>query len=147
MPITYLTPHFSLEEFTHSDIAMVKGIDNSLPVELLPNAKFTLLGAERSRSCLLGLGMEILSGYRCSEVNTLAGGQKNSQHMQAEAIDFICPRFGKPFDVARRLSVNIRVLGIDQLILEHRWVHLSFNLSPRYEILTFKNGVYISGLV
>ncbi len=126
---------------------MIHGIDNKLPVELIPNAKFTLLGAERARSCLLGLGMELLSGYRCPEINKMAGGQEHSQHMQAEAIDFICPRFGKPFEIARRLSMNIRVLGIDQLILEKTWVHLSFNLTPRFDVFTIRNGIIINGLV
>ncbi len=144
--ITRLTPNFTLQEFVHSDTAMIKGIENDLPDELLENAKFTCLGGERIRACLLGLAMELISGYRCADLNKAVNGSERSQHMEALALDFICPRFGQPGDVARRLSANIRVLGIDQLILEKTWVHASFSWSPRYETLTIRNGVTVKGI-
>jgi len=145
--LTQLTPNFTLEEMTHSDEAMTLKIENVCPPELLQAMRFTALGMERIRAALLGLGVEVLSGYRSYALNLAVKGSVNSQHMKGEACDFICPRFGQPFDVARRLSSNCRVLGIDQLILEKTWVHVSFSWDPRHEVLTIKNGITIKGLV
>lgn len=79
--------------------------------------------------------MIITSGYRCQELNELVKGSKTSQHMQGEAFDFISPDYGDPKAIFEDLFKYRFILGIDQLILEPSWVHVSFTLNPRYEFL------------
>lgn len=128
------TAHFSLDEFTRSQKAQELGIDNLLPDGLIFNAGFTLAGAERIRACL-NVPVDLSSGYRCPALNKAVGGSEHSQHMEALAIDFKAPRFGDPQKIVLTLSKVRHLLGIDQLILEADWVHASFSLTPRYEVL------------
>jgi zinc D-Ala-D-Ala carboxypeptidase len=123
--------HFTLDEFTRSEMATRRGIDNSLPSALLTAAKITLAGAERVRAALGGHPVILSSGYRCDLLNGLVGGEKDSQHLRAEAIDFKCPTFGDPKRIVEALDPMIEIIGIDQLILEGTWVHASFTLNPR----------------
>lgn len=123
-----MTEHFTLAEFTRSQLAARHGIDNSLPSVLLEAAEATLEMAERVR-WWLGHPVLITSGYRSLEVNRLLGSKDTSDHTQALAIDFVCPSYGTPLKVAHRLLAGIeqnRVLGVGQLIHEFgSWVHIS----------------------
>ncbi len=128
--------HFTFEEFTRSRIAQERGISNDLPSGLTTSARWTLAGMERIRCALGGYPIPLNSGYRCPEVNALAGGVENSQHPKAEAVDFICPAFGSPEKIVAHLETLMGVLGIDQLILEKGWVHVSFTPEPRYQLIS-----------
>ncbi len=141
-----MSVHFSDTEFFRSDVAMAKGIDNNPPFHLRQAALFTLAGLERIRS-MLGSPIQITSGYRCEQLNRLVGGSASSQHMRCEAVDFICPIFGTPRDICLILSKSMGVLGIDQLIMEGTWVHVSFTHLPRLEVLTKVGSQYHSGIV
>lgn len=143
MPVT---EHFTLKELCKSENAVRLGLANVPLDSSLANLHFTAAGMERVRA-LLNFPIKILSGYRSPAVNEAAGGSKNSQHMKGEAVDFVCPAFGTPLDVCRALEPNMKVLGIDQLIYEGGWVHASFTLKPRYEVLTKKSGAYVPGIV
>jgi len=125
--------HFTDEEFLRSVTAQDRKIDNSLPEYLRKDLYITMAGADRIRA-LLGYPMVILSGYRCKKLNDIVGGSPSSQHMIAQAFDFVCPKFGTPEEIVHELTVNgmMEILGIDQLILEPGWVHVSFTLTPRH---------------
>lgn len=116
-----------------SRIAQERRIDNCLPLTLDKNLSFTLAGLERIRAAL-GYPMTITSGYRCPELNAAVRGAPDSQHMSAEAADFVCPGFGSPSEIVEKLTPLRFILGIDQLILEE-WVHVSFTLEPRYQVI------------
>lgn len=129
-----MTKHFSLDEFTVSKTAEQRGIDNSLPQELIPQAEATLLMLEDIRAYLSELAGKdipifISSGYRSPAVNAAVGGSKNSDHLKAKAIDFRAPDFGTPFEIAKALESQVNLLGIGQLINEYPdgngWVHVS----------------------
>lgn len=129
-----MTKHFSLDEFTVSKTAEQRGIDNSLPQELIPQAEATLSMLEDIRSYLSDLAgkdipIYIQSGYRSPEVNAAVGGARNSDHLKAKAIDFRAPDFGTPFEIAKALEQQVNFLGIGQLINEYPdgngWVHVS----------------------
>lgn len=139
-----ITEHFTLEEFERSDLAKGKGINNALPNRLFEAACFTLAGMERIRA-VLRQPIKITSGYRCAELNAEVRGVMDSQHTKAQACDFVCPTYGTPGDVFARLSGYVKMLGIDQVILEGTWVHVSFTLNPRYEVLT-KTGHGYKGI-
>jgi hypothetical protein len=84
--------------------------------------------------------MLISSGYRSPALNVEVGGSKTSQHMLGQAADFVSPSYGDPEQIVKGLSRLIYLLGIDQLILEESWVHVSFTLTPRYQVLRAVGG-------
>lgn len=146
--MTKLTDHFTLEELTHSDTAIRRGIDNMPPPAIL---KVLTLSAEKMElaRALLGHPITVNSGFRAPLVNKLIGGAKNSGHMSGYAIDFTCPGFGTPKDIVKFLATQPTFV-FDQLIQEGTWVHVSFAPASRREILTAHFGksgtTYTKGL-
>lgn len=132
-----LTPHFSLEEFTASDQAVRHGIDNTLPAQYANNALLTAQMMERIRSFLSEragheVPITVTSGYRCPELNTVAGGSERSDHMRMMAVDFRAPGFGTPRDICKALAPAVIELQIGQLILEYgSWVHVSIAMADK----------------
>ncbi|MCC2673280.1 MAG: peptidase family protein [Ramlibacter sp.] len=126
-----LTPHFTVAEFTNSYQAERRGIDNSLPATLLPQAQRTCELLERIRgrlSQLAGGSVPVLlsSGYRCLDLNRAIGSNDTSDHVWAAAADFKAPAFGSAYEVAQALAPLVDELEIGQLIHEFgAWVHVS----------------------
>ena len=122
--MTRLTPHFTLEEFTFSQTAARKGIDNTPHEGILDNLCILANGMEDVRN-LLNAPIHVSSGYRCPELNDLLGSKRTSQHTQGLACDFTSNAYGSPQIIfADIISSDI---FYDQLILEFdRWIHISF---------------------
>ena len=134
-----LTPHFSLEEFTDSQTAARRGIDN-MPSKESQERKNLLRTAnvlEEVRA-ILGHPVLVSSGYRNQWLNSAVGGSKTSAHVHGLAVDFTCPGFGSPKAICKKLEPHMKDLGIDQLIHEYNtWVHLGLRaLAPRHQCLT-----------
>lgn len=138
----FLSQNFSLKEFVQSWTALEKNIDNTPTPEIKEQLKFTAHGLERIRA-VLNKRITLDSGYRCIALNNAVGGSKNSQHMQGKAVDFKCPAFGSPLEIVTHLIPFVKILGIDQMIMEVNWVHVSFDFYPRYQVLKFENGKYL----
>ncbi len=63
------------------------------------------------------------------------GGSKTSAHRTGHAVDFICPSFGTPAQVAAFLAKNLK--DFDQIIEEFdQWVHIGFGPGKRKQLLT-----------
>lgn len=144
-----LSPHFSLAEATESQTAARLGIDNT-PREIDMYAlRNTASRLEQVRG-ILGTPLLISSWYRCPELNKAIGSKPTSQHVKGEAVDFISPQFGDPVAICKKLKDFLVPLHIDQLILEHTWVHISFAISsgkPRNQVLSLlANKSYAVGL-
>ncbi len=78
-------------------------------------------------------------------MNAAVGGAENSAHMTGHACDFICPGFGTPLEVCRKLQAS--GIRFDQVIQEGTWTHISFAPTMRGQILTkAANGGYTTGL-
>jgi len=129
-----LSPHFSLEELTHSNTAARLNIDNTPTVEIIDNLTFLAKELENVRT-LLSHPMLINSGFRCHALNDHLGSNRTSKHTQGLACDFICPSFGNPRDICDTLIAA--GLDYDQIILEFdRWVHIAFTEdNPRQQAL------------
>jgi uncharacterized protein YcbK (DUF882 family) len=126
-----MTPHFSLEEFTASDMAARLGIDNTLPDELRENAHRTLEMLERIRFHI-GAPITITSGYRCKALNRAIGSSDTSDHIQGFAVDFKAPKAGVPHQIATSLAPVISIIGIGQLALEFQsWIHVSTRIPDK----------------
>jgi hypothetical protein len=145
--MTLLTPHFTLEEFTLSQTAARKGINNAVPPQEYKNLKRCAETMETVRALLGDLPILISSGYRSPKVNAAVGGSKNSAHMSGLAVDFSCPAFGTPLAICEALAPHMERLGIDQLIHEYdTWVHLGLSTGvPRHMALTIDtNGTRVT---
>jgi zinc D-Ala-D-Ala carboxypeptidase len=102
------------------------------------------------RAALGNKAIHINSWYRCPELNEVVGGVAHSQHVIGEAVDFVCPDFGAPVSICRKLIELKDLIRYDQLIMEGTWVHISFAIStgkPRNQVLSLlRNGSYAQGL-
>lgn len=132
-----LSPHFTLEELTASETADRQGIDNQpTDVKVKNHLKFLAKNLEDVRECL-GSPIHINSAYRSLVVNALLGSKPKSAHVKGLAADFVCPEFGTPKEIVKRLSSSN--VAYDQLILEFdRWVHIGFaeeGYIPRKQVL------------
>ena len=148
--MTQLTEHFTIEELTRSEKAASLGIDNTPSAEVVNELQATALMMERVRE-ILGGPIVISSGYRSLALNRAVGSKDTSAHVAGRAVDFTCPSFGTPLEVAQRLSTRQALLGFDQLIHEfRRWVHIgraAENHTPRGELLTIDTRGTQAGLV
>lgn len=137
-----LSEHLSIAEFSRSDTAKRKGIDNTPKGEHLEAAK---LLAEKIFEPIRMYFFEpiyISSGYRSAELNKAIGGAATSQHSKGEAIDIdMDGRLGPSnTEIFEYIKDN---LDFDQLIWEFGtdakpdWVHVSYkkNGPQRGEIL------------
>lgn len=149
---TYLSEHFTLEEATASQEAARKGIDNSHPTpSTVTTASKTAVKMEKVRLVLGGKPISVSSWIRCLDLNRALGSKDSSQHVKGEAVDFTCPTYGTPLEVCKKLMGEITLVGFDQLILEHTWVHISWNSTPgsvqRGQVLSLlSTGGYANGL-
>lgn len=135
-----LSKHFTLQELTASQVAGRLGLDNTPSKEII-NALTILAGKLEEVREVLGVPMVISSGYRSPDINRIVRGAKNSMHLQGYAADFIAPKYGDPYAVAKRIEQSGVV--VDQVIHEFgQWVHLSFTgkSDDRREFLTICNS-------
>jgi len=120
-----LSKNFTLHEFTKSDTATQKGIDNSAPTRVIDN--LTILAQKvlqplREWVCSLII---VNSGYRCAELNRAVGGAKNSQHLTGEAVDITAGSKERNRVLFEWIRDNCQ---FDQLIWERdgAWIHVSY---------------------
>ena len=132
-----ISEHFTLEEFVFSEAAARLGLDNAPDVERTANLKSLAAFMESIRSLLDDKPIIVHSAYRSPQLNAALGGVATSAHLQGLACDFICPAFGTPAEVARKI-LNSGLI-YDQLILEYGWVHVGLpqrGTAARNEALT-----------
>ena len=124
-----LSKNFTMAEFTKSQTAERKGIDNTPQGEHLEAAKALFEKVVQPVRDHFGPTV-INSGYRSPELNEAVGGSSRSQHCKGEAADIEVP--GTPnAELAEWIRDN---LEFDQLILEFYtpgipdsgWVHVSY---------------------
>lgn len=132
-----LTPNFKLEEFTFSQTAARKNIDNTPDAEALANLKLLAERMEDVRT-LLANPIHISSGYRCLDLNNVLGSKPTSAHVKGLACDFTSNRFGNPNDIV--FAIINSDIPYDKVIYEFgRWVHIAFckdGETPRKQALT-----------
>ena len=150
-----LSKNFTLKEFTKSQTAERRGIDNTPNDEHLKNAEFLFGNVVQKVRDNFG-PTTINSGYRGPELNEAVGGSKKSQHCHGQAADIEVPGVSN-YEVAKWITDNC---DFDQVILEFYtpgipdsgWVHVSYKQEGnRKSILTAmkENGktVYKVGLI
>lgn len=137
----WLTPHFSLEELTTTEL---RGLENRPPPEVVENLRRTALALEAVRTLLGDRPILVSSGYRSPDVNRRVGGAANSAHMSGQAVDFTCWSFGDPAEICRTIAGS--AIEYDQLIDELTWCHIGFGPRRRGQVLRRRGGRYLRGL-
>jgi len=136
-----LSKHFYLKEFTVSETADRRGVDNTPSDTVKKNLSRICDDILEPLREAIQTPIVITSGYRCKVLNTLVGGSKNSQHVKGEAVDFIIPGVSddEVFSKIKQLD-----LPYHQLINEYPssptggWIHVSITPEgekPRKQIL------------
>lgn len=136
-----LSPHFTLDELTHSDTAQREGIPNRPTESEIGSLRALCLAIlEPLRAAAEG-AIKVNSGYRGPKLNARIQGAAKSQHLTGEAADIQAPGI----TVMRLFKTIVRLgLPFDQVIYEarnatSRWVHVSHRASGnRHEIRVAK---------
>jgi hypothetical protein len=150
-----LSKNFVLREFTRSQTALRKGIENTPDSEQLVN--LTAL----ANVCLQPIrdthgSVSLNSGLRVLELNRAIGSGDGSDHIKGRAADIECGSLSN-YELAKWITEN---LTVNQVILEYPgadprdgWCHVSFanDGSNKNQVLTAvkEDGktVYKEGLV
>ncbi len=143
-----LSKNFKLNEFTASQTATRKGIDNTPAAPIIERLRMLANTLEQVRTLLGDNSIRISSGYRCLALNRAIESGDSSAHVQGYAVDFTCPGFGTPKEVANKIAQSD--IKYDQIIYEGTWIHLSVDPRNRRDVLTanFKGGkaTYTKGI-
>ena len=120
-----LTPHFSLEELTHTDHRTLDNTPNETERENLVRLAGLL---ELVKVALGGKPIMVNSAFRSKKVNDAVGSKDTSQHRIGCAADIRVPGV-TPDQVVK--AVIAAKLPFDQLIREFdRWTHISIPNDP-----------------
>lgn len=147
--MTQITTHFTWEEAATTEH---RDINNMIPIaqtDLMAAVNYTAHQMELIRYILNEKPITINSWYRCLELNRAIGSHDTSQHIKGQAVDFTCKDFGNPVEVCKAIIASL--IPFDQLILEHTWIHISFQSDPhvlsRRQVLSLlENKTYATGL-
>ena len=148
-----LSKHFKLEEFTKSQTAIRKGINNeagSGEIKNLTDLCYTVLEPVRAK---FDKPITVTSGFRSEELCEAIGSKKTSQHAKGQALDFEIAGVSN-LQIAVWIEANC---DFDQLILEYwkeedkdpnsGWVHCSYvEGSNRKQVLRYDGKKYENGL-
>ena len=120
-----MTPHFTLEELTHTDHRQYDNTPNDAELE---NLKRLAEFLEEVKTVLGGKPVMVNSAFRSKQVNDAVGSKDTSQHRIGCAVDFRVPKL-TPDKVVRTIIAS--GLPYDQIIREFdRWTHISIPNTP-----------------
>lgn len=122
-----LSPNFTLEELTVSEIAARKGLDNTPNATETANLVRVAELLEQVRA-LLGKPILINSAFRAKAVNDAVGSRDSSQHRLGCAADIRVPGLTPKQVVQACIDAKI---PFDQVIEEFdSWTHISVPNTP-----------------
>lgn len=132
--MTQLSPHFTLDELTHTDH---RELDNTPNDSEKNNLRRLAEFLEQVRDVLGGKPIMVNSAFRSKAVNDAVGSKDTSQHRLGCAADIRVPGM-TPDEVVK--AVIASKIGYDQVIREFdRWTHISVpnseDAAPRHQAL------------
>jgi zinc D-Ala-D-Ala carboxypeptidase len=122
-----LTKSFNLIEFTSSETASRRGINNTPNESVIANLKLLCEKVLQPLRDQYGKPINVTSGYRSVALNKAIGGSSNSQHTRGQAVDIQVPRQ----DYLTVFNL-LRAMETDQIIWEFgdavapQWLHISY---------------------
>ena len=123
-----LSPHFTLEELTRSEVAARNGWDNNPNQEEIANLQRLAYLLEKVKEAVGGKPVMINSGFRSKQVNDSVGSKDSSQHRIGCAADIRVPGMTPKQVVDACITASVL---FDQIILEFdAWTHISVSTDP-----------------
>ena len=120
-----MTPHFTLDELTHTDH---RELDNTPNESEIANIQRLAEFLEQVKEVLGGKPIMVNSAFRSKAVNDAVGSKDTSQHRIGCAADIRVPSM-TPDQVVRAIIAS--GIGYDQIIREFdRWTHVSIPNTP-----------------
>ena len=120
-----MTPHFTLDELTHTDH---RELDNTPNESEIANIQRLAEFLEQVKEVLGGKPIMVNSAFRSKAVNDAVGSKDTSQHRIGCAADIRVPSM-TPDQVVRAIIAS--GLPYDQVIREFdRWTHVSIPNTP-----------------
>jgi hypothetical protein len=122
-----LSNSFNLIEFTSSETASRRGIDNTPSIAVIENLRLLCENVLQPLRDKYGKSINITSGYRSPKLNKAIGGSSTSSHCFGQAADIQVDK--KDY---LRVWELLKELPTDQIIWEFgndsapNWIHLSF---------------------
>jgi hypothetical protein len=122
-----LSNSFNLIEFTSSETASRRGIDNTPSIAVIENLRLLCENVLQPLRDKYGKSINITSGYRSPKLNKAIGGSTTSQHCFGQAADIQVDKkdYLKVWEI-------LKTLPFDQIIFEFGtelapdWIHVSF---------------------
>jgi hypothetical protein len=122
-----LSNSFNLIEFTSSETASIRGIDNTPSIAVIENLRLLCENVLQPLRDKYGKSINITSGYRSPKLNKAIGGSSTSQHCYGQAADIQVDKkdYLKVWEI-------LKTLPFDQIIFEFGtesapdWIHVSF---------------------
>jgi hypothetical protein len=122
-----LSNSFNLIEFTSSETASRRGIDNTPSIAVIENLRLLCENVLQPLRDKYGKSINITSGYRSPKLNKAIGGSSTSQHCFGQAADIQVDKkdYLKVWEI-------LKTLPFDQIIWEFGtesapdWIHVSF---------------------
>jgi hypothetical protein len=122
-----LSNSFNLIEFTSSETASRRGIDNTPSIAVIENLRLLCENVLQPLRDKYGKSINITSGYRSPKLNKAIGGSSTSQHCFGQAADIQVDKkdYLKVWEI-------LKTLPFDQIIFEFGtesapdWIHVSF---------------------
>lgn len=120
-----ISPHFTLEELTHTDH---REFDNTPNANEVANLRRLAALLEQVKQAVGWLPVIVNSAFRSKQVNDSVGSKDTSQHRLGCAADIRVPGM-TPDQVVRAIIASD--IEFDQVIREFdRWVHISIPNTP-----------------
>ncbi|NRA66761.1 MAG: hypothetical protein HRU19_19895 [Pseudobacteriovorax sp.] len=140
-----LSKNFTLAEFTHSDLAKRRRINNTPGKRQIEAMRYLAQFVLQPIRDEFG-PTKITSGYRSPELNLAVGSTKESQHIRGEPADFYCKN--APSETVLAWIINQSNIPFDMIVDEidvKGVIHITYKHNRRSVLLqTDKNRSYIN---
>lgn len=122
-----LSPHFSFDELTTTSHSSLQESNRKSAESFKKNLTYTAGALEEIRT-LLGVPLQITSGFRMPALNKAVGGSATSKHTQGLCADFIPIGMEVKEAFALLTTHKSKLLSVRKIIIEgvkgKSWIHM-----------------------
>lgn len=127
--------HFTLSELKKSVTADKLGINNNIPLSIIPNIEILINQVLDPIREYMNEPIYVNSGYRCPLLNKAVGGVAGSQHVLGQAADITTKSRENNLIMERYIEEN---LVFDQMIVYKNFIHVSYRTTGNRKEIIYK---------
>lgn len=127
--------HFTLQELKKSVTADKLGINNNIPLSIIPNIEILINQVLDPIREYMDKPIFVNSGYRCPLLNKAVGGVAGSQHVLGQAADITTRSRENDLIMERYIEENI---VFDQMIIYKNFIHISYKATGNRKEIIYK---------